>query len=74
MEPDDDIHYTLIALRVLEEYGPDFKWRDVAATWNACLPLQCNLYGRNASHSQLQQCGAQDRGIRLGDTRIYSHQ
>lgn len=38
MEPDDDIHYTLIALRVLEEYGPDFKWRDVAATWNACLP------------------------------------
>jgi len=38
MEPDDDIHYTLIALRVLENYGPDFTWRKVAATWNLSLP------------------------------------
>ena len=38
MEPDDDIHYTLIALRVLENFGPDFKWNNVAATWNTSLP------------------------------------
>ena len=38
MEPDDDIHYTLVALRVLENYGPDFKWRDVATVWNRSLP------------------------------------
>ena len=38
MEPDDDIHYTLIALRILEEYGPDFEWRHVAHTWNNSLP------------------------------------
>jgi len=38
MEPDDDIHYTLIALKILEEYGPDFTWRHVAHTWNQCLP------------------------------------
>ena len=38
MEPDDDIHYTLIALRVLEKYGPDFKWHNVASTWNSSLP------------------------------------
>ena len=38
MEPDDDIHYTLIALKVLEEFGPDFMWRKVAHTWNNCLP------------------------------------
>ena len=38
MEPDDDIHYTLIALRVLEEFGPDFTWRKVARTWNNSLP------------------------------------
>ena len=38
MEPDDDIHYTLVALRVLEDYGPDFKWRDVATVWNTSLP------------------------------------
>lgn len=38
MEPDDDIHYTLIALRVLEKHGPDFKWHNVATTWNSSLP------------------------------------
>ena len=38
MEPDDDIHYTLIGLKVLEKKGPDFKWHDVARTWNTSLP------------------------------------
>ncbi len=38
MEPDDDIHYTLIAIKVLEAYGPNFTWRDVATTWNQSLP------------------------------------
>ena len=38
MEADDDIHYTLVALRVLENFGPDFKWRDVATVWNTSLP------------------------------------
>lgn len=38
MEPDDDIHYTLIALKVLEKYGRDFHWYDIANTWNDSLP------------------------------------
>ncbi|MBW1983757.1 MAG: ADP-ribosylglycohydrolase family protein, partial [Deltaproteobacteria bacterium] len=38
MEPDDDIHYTLIALKVLEEKGADFQWHDIARCWNASLP------------------------------------
>ena len=38
MEPDDDIHYTLIALHVLEDYGPGFTWRNVATAWNRSLP------------------------------------
>ena len=38
MEPDDDIHYTLVALRVLEDFGPDFTWRNVATVWNTSLP------------------------------------
>ena len=38
MEPDDDIHYTLIALRVLEDSGPGFTWRNVATAWNTSLP------------------------------------
>ncbi|MCP4752072.1 MAG: ADP-ribosylglycohydrolase family protein [Proteobacteria bacterium] len=38
MEPDDDIHYTLIGLKILEEKGPDFAWHDVAREWNTSLP------------------------------------
>lgn len=38
MEPDDDIHYTLIGLRVMEEKGMDFQWFDVADAWNRYLP------------------------------------
>ncbi|MBW2061987.1 MAG: ADP-ribosylglycohydrolase family protein [Deltaproteobacteria bacterium] len=38
MEPDDDINYSLIGLKVLEEKGPGFKWHDVARTWNSSLP------------------------------------
>ncbi|MCP4757785.1 MAG: ADP-ribosylglycohydrolase family protein [Proteobacteria bacterium] len=38
MEPDDDIHYTLIGLKVLEEKGAAFQWHDVARCWNSSLP------------------------------------
>ena len=38
MEPDDDIHYTLIALHVMEQHGKDFVWTHVADAWNSCLP------------------------------------
>ncbi|HBO15638.1 MAG TPA: ADP-ribosylglycohydrolase family protein [Porticoccaceae bacterium] len=38
MEPDDDIHYTLIALAILEKVGPSFSWHDIATFWNSCLP------------------------------------
>ncbi len=39
MEPDDDIHYTLVGLGVLEETGPDFVWWDVARYWTCHLPF-----------------------------------
>lgn len=38
MEADDDIHYSLIGLKVLEEKGGGFKWTDVADSWNSSLP------------------------------------
>lgn len=38
MEPDDDIHYTLVGLRVMEEKGADFQWYDIADCWNNHLP------------------------------------
>lgn len=39
MEPDDDIHYTLVGLGVLERYGPDFRWHDVADFWLDHIPI-----------------------------------
>ena len=38
MEPDDDVHYTLVGLGVLESVGPDFEWYDVAYYWTHRLP------------------------------------
>ncbi|HEY3234266.1 MAG TPA: ADP-ribosylglycohydrolase family protein [Polyangiaceae bacterium] len=39
MEPDDDIHYTLVGLGVLEERGADFGWHDVAKYWISHIPV-----------------------------------
>jgi hypothetical protein len=39
MEPDDDIHYTLVGLGVLERYGPAFRWHDVADYWLDHIPI-----------------------------------
>lgn len=38
-EQDDDIHYTLTGLGVLEVAGPGFGWRDVAQYWLAHIPV-----------------------------------
>lgn len=37
---DDDTDYTIIGLKILEEYGPDFKPVDVAETWLSYLPVR----------------------------------
>ena len=39
MPPDDDIHYTLVGLDVLERCGAGFASHDVADTWNRALPF-----------------------------------
>lgn len=39
MEPDDDIHYSLVALGVMEAHGPLFDWQDVARYWLGHLPI-----------------------------------
>ncbi len=38
MEPDDDIHYTLTGLGVVEENGPDFDWQMVGRYWLSHIP------------------------------------
>ena len=39
MEPDDDIHYSLTGLGVLELHGPNFTWEDVADFWMSRIPI-----------------------------------
>lgn len=39
MEPDDDIHYSLTGLAVIETYGPDFTWANVADWWMRHIPI-----------------------------------
>ncbi|MFO0554963.1 MAG: ADP-ribosylglycohydrolase family protein [Polyangiaceae bacterium] len=39
MEADDDIHYTLVGLGVLETAGPGFDWQDVARYWLGHIPI-----------------------------------
>lgn len=39
MEPDDDIHYSLIGLHVLEKHRATFTWRNVAQAWLEHLPI-----------------------------------
>ena len=39
MPPDDDIHYTLMGLHVLETHGAGFDWTHVARAWNERLPF-----------------------------------
>ena len=35
---DDDLNYTLLALKVLERYGEDFTMEDIAETWMLGIP------------------------------------
>ncbi len=39
MEPDDDIHFTIANLCVVEKFGAKFTWSDIADWWIGHLPL-----------------------------------
>jgi ADP-ribosylglycohydrolase len=70
MEPDDDIHYSIIGLKVLEEKGPDFKWNDVANAWNSSLPYNtiCTAEAQAILNYNIKtpRCGSWD------NTRVFT--
>jgi len=39
MEPDDDIHYSLIGVHIVRNSGPGFSWVDVAQAWLNHIPF-----------------------------------
>jgi hypothetical protein len=75
MEPDDDIHYTLVGLGVVEEHGPDFTWEDVARYWLAHIPVQaiCTAEAQAIENVQLMsKHGTQWRSIATPElTRVH---
>lgn len=58
MEGDDDIHYSLTGLGVLEQYGPDFTWRNIGCYWLAHMPIAwiCTAETQAITNLQLRSC------------------
>lgn len=52
-EPDDDINYTLLALLILEDKGPDFQVADVARAWLNRLPAGTTWTAERAAYTTL---------------------
>jgi len=61
-QQDDDINYTVLALRVLEEYGKDFRPQDMAAIWLENIPFNWTW---SAEHSRYMLMAG--RGIPEGE-------
>ena len=52
-EPDDDINYTLLALILLEEHGPQLETADVARAWLRLLPAGATWTAERAAYRTL---------------------
>jgi hypothetical protein len=56
---DDDIHYTLMGLEVLEQHGAAFTTADVAHWWTHRLPAAMLFTAEEAAYRNLMLLGAQ---------------
>lgn len=55
MPEDDDITYTVLALKILETYGWDFRPEDVAEEWLQSLPLLRTCTAERVAYLNLSQ-------------------
>jgi ADP-ribosylglycohydrolase len=61
-EPDDDLHYSVVALGVLEQHGGTFTWRDVGAYWLNNLPITAFCTAEAQAALTLQELSLRGRG------------
>lgn len=55
--PDDDIHYSTLALIMLEQHGLDLSTEDVARTWLNLLPVAMTFTAERAAYRILLERG-----------------
>ncbi|HVJ20749.1 MAG TPA: ADP-ribosylglycohydrolase family protein [Polyangiaceae bacterium] len=72
MEPDDDIHYTLVGLGVLERYGPGFRWHDVADFWLDHLPINAICTAEAQAIENFQRRSHRRYGEKLAATPAFT--
>jgi len=65
MARDDDLDYTILNLKLLEENGPEFTTEDVAEEWLSNLPYQMVYTAERQAYANLV------RGFKPPDTAIY---
>jgi hypothetical protein len=58
MEGDDDIHYSLTGLGVLEESGPEFTWQHVGRYWLSHIPVSHICTAETQAVTNLQMVSA----------------
>jgi ADP-ribosylglycohydrolase len=56
MEADDDVHYSLVGLGILEEHGADFTWDDVARYWLSHIPITAICTAEAHAILNMQNC------------------
>lgn len=71
MEADDDIHYSLTGLGVIEQKGPEFAWDDVARYWLSHIPPSaiCTAETQAITNVQNRSCRGHDMATTPAWTR-----
>jgi ADP-ribosylglycohydrolase len=61
-QQDDDINYMVLGLRVLEEYGKDFRPQDMATTWLENIPYNWTWSAEHSRYMLMAGRGIPDDG------------